>query len=111
MMATRQGPAAATGLEPAIDVPAQLSAIEQNGGDGILRLAGHATLRVSSLGKVYFPEQGLTKGDLMRYYARVAPLLLPRIADRPLSLVRYPDGIAGKAFYQQKAPERVPPGV
>jgi bifunctional non-homologous end joining protein LigD len=58
---------------------------------------------VSSLDKVYFPRDGITKGDVMRYYAHMAPVLLPLIADRPLGLKRYPEGIGGHSFFQQNA--------
>jgi bifunctional non-homologous end joining protein LigD len=66
---------------------------------------------VSSLGKVFFPRDRITKGDIMRYYARVEDVILPVMRDRPLVLKRYPEGIDGASFYQQKAPDRVPPGV
>jgi bifunctional non-homologous end joining protein LigD len=69
------------------------------------------TLEVSKLDKVFFPGDGYTKGDVMRYYARVAPFILPTLRDRPLVLRRFPNGITGQAFYQQKAPAHVPPGV
>ncbi len=68
-------------------------------------------LHVSSLDKPYFPLDGITKGDVMRYYATVAPALLPVIKDRPLVLKRYPDGIEGPSFFQQNAGEHVPKGV
>jgi bifunctional non-homologous end joining protein LigD len=54
--------------------------------------------------KVFWPAEGYTKGDLARYYAAVAPWLLVYLRDRPLVLDRYPDGIAGKSFFQQAAP-------
>jgi bifunctional non-homologous end joining protein LigD len=57
---------------------------------------------------VFWPELGLTKGDLIDYYRAVAPYLLPYLADRPLVLTRYPDGIDGKSFYQKDAPVYVP---
>lgn len=88
----------------------QLRAIEAGSGDGALRLGGKS-LRVTSLDKVFFPEPGFTKGDLMRYYAQVSPVLLPLLRGRPLSLKRYPDGVAGEFFFQQKAPPNAPPGV
>jgi bifunctional non-homologous end joining protein LigD len=69
------------------------------------------SLHVSSLDKVYFPDDGYTKGDLMRYYARVAPQILPVMADRPLVLKRTPEGIKGEVFFQQKPPEHVPPVI
>jgi bifunctional non-homologous end joining protein LigD len=68
-------------------------------------------LDVTNLAKVFWPERALTKGDLLRYYARVSPLLLPNVADRPLVMKRLPNGVAGKSFYQQRAPDDVPPGV
>jgi bifunctional non-homologous end joining protein LigD len=89
----------------------QLRAIEASTGDGTLRLPDGISLDVTSLGKPYFPTAGLTKGDLLRYYAWAAPLLLPRLADRPLVLRRHPRGAAGPSFFQQNAPASVPEGV
>ncbi|MBA2669215.1 MAG: hypothetical protein H0U67_02455, partial [Gemmatimonadetes bacterium] len=66
---------------------------------------------VSNLEKVFFPETGETKGDLLAYYARMAPCILPWMRDRPLVLKRFPNGVRGKAFYQQSAPGEVPEGV
>ena len=63
------------------NVLAQLGAM--GGAGGTLRLPNAATLGVTSLDKVFFPKTGHTKGDIMRWYARVAPMLLPLIADRP----------------------------
>jgi bifunctional non-homologous end joining protein LigD len=60
---------------------------------------------------VFWPDQGYTKGDLLRYYTAVSPALLPNLADRPLVMKRLPNGIRGKAFYQQRAPEDAPAGV
>ncbi|HJU66942.1 MAG TPA: non-homologous end-joining DNA ligase [Gemmatimonadaceae bacterium] len=92
-------------------VVAQLDAIEDDGGDGTLDLGDGTTLSVSSLGKVFFPRDRITKGDLMRYYAEVEEAILPVMRDRPLVLKRYPDGIDGQSFYQQKAPDKVPASV
>ncbi len=86
----------------------QLRAIERDDGDGDVELARGKHLRVSSLDKVYFPKTGYTKGDVMRYYATVAPALLPIIRDRPLVLKRYPEGIGGFSFFQQNAGEHLP---
>jgi bifunctional non-homologous end joining protein LigD len=69
---------------------------------------GGRELHLTNLDKVFWPEQGYTKGDLIEYYRAVAPWLLPYLRDRPLVLTRYPDGIAGKSFYQKDAPEWVP---
>ena len=55
----------------------------------------------TNLGKIFWPEEGITKGDLIEYYRAVAPWMLPYLKDRPLMLDRYPDGIAGKSFFQK----------
>jgi bifunctional non-homologous end joining protein LigD len=60
-----------------------------------------AGVRVSSAGKVLFPASGLTKGDLARYYGEVGEWMLPHAADRPLTLVRCPEGVGGDCFYQK----------
>jgi bifunctional non-homologous end joining protein LigD len=88
----------------------QLAHIERTGGDGELRFGDRRTLRVTSLDKLFFPRDGVTKGGLMRYYAHVAPVLLPILADRPLGLKRYPEGIEGHSFFQQNA-TKYPKGV
>lgn len=89
-------------------VEAQLEAIERDGGDGDVVLGRGVQLHVSSLGKVYFPDAGVTKGALMRYYVHVAPVLLPQLEGRPLVLKRYPEGVAGEMFFQQDAGPHVP---
>ena len=61
-------------------------------------------LRVTNLDKVFWPEDGYTKADVMNYYAQVWPILAPHLRDRPLSLVRYPEGIDGQYFYQKDCP-------
>ncbi len=67
--------------------------------------------QTSNLDKVFWPDEGHTKGDLISYYRAVAPTLLPYLEDRPLTLVRYPDGIEGKSFFQKNAPDFVPDGI
>jgi bifunctional non-homologous end joining protein LigD len=89
----------------------QLTAIEEKGGDGSLDFGGGKTLKVSNLDKVFFPREKFTKGDVMRYYTRIADFILPTIQDRPLVLKRFPNGIEGESFYQQKASETTPPEV
>jgi bifunctional non-homologous end joining protein LigD len=89
----------------------QLSAIEEAGGDGILDFGGGKTLKVSNLDKIFFPKEKYTKGEVMRYYARIADFILPTIQDRPLVLKRFPNGIEGQSFYQHKASETTPSGV
>jgi len=66
---------------------------------------------ITNPSKVFWPAEGYTKGDLIAYYEAIAPLLLPYLRDRPLVLTRYPDGIAGKSFYQRDAPEFAPAWV
>ena len=61
-------------------------------------------LALSNLDKVFWPEEGYTKGDLITYYGEIAPWLLRFLEDRPLVLTRYPDGIHGKSFFQKNAP-------
>ena len=63
---------------------------------------------VTNADKVFWPDEGYTKGELIDYYRAVAPYLLPYLANRPLVLTRYPDGIDGKSFYQKDAPVYVP---
>ena len=92
-------------------VAGQLAEIEKRRGDGTLDLGGGKTLKVSNLDKVFFPKDGYTKGDVMRFYARIADFILPTMRDRPLVLKRFPNGIDGESFYQQKASETTPPEV
>jgi len=85
--------------------------IDDQGGNGTLQLPSGERLEVSNLGKIFWPKLKLTKGDLFRHYARVAPYLLPALADRPLVMKRYPNGVSGKPFYQHRAPDTIPAGV
>jgi len=63
---------------------------------------------LTNQGKVFWPEEGYTKGELLTYYEAIAPVLLPHLRGRPVMLVRYPDGIAGKNFYQWNVPTGTP---
>ncbi|HEV2246186.1 MAG TPA: DNA ligase D [Terriglobia bacterium] len=65
-------------------------------------------LRLTHLNKIYYPKTGHAKRDLIAYYYRVAPLILPFLRDRPMVLRRYPDGVGGKAFFQKEAGESYP---
>ncbi len=65
-------------------------------------------VRFTNLDKVFWPEEGYTKGDLIDYYGTVSPWLLPYLEDRALVMTRYPDGIDGKSFYQKDAPGWAP---
>ncbi|HEY8520773.1 MAG TPA: DNA ligase D [Gammaproteobacteria bacterium] len=69
------------------------------------------TVDFTNLDKVFWPADGLTKGDLVAYYERVARWLLPYLRDRPVVLTRYPDGIEGKSFFQKDAPAYAPDWV
>jgi bifunctional non-homologous end joining protein LigD len=62
----------------------------------------------TNLDKVYWPEDGYTKGDLIAYYRAIAPAMLPYLRDRPVVLTRFPDGIHGKSFFQKDAPSFTP---
>lgn len=103
----------------ALKVLDQLDAIEDAGGSGVLTLPGGHRLEVTNLQKVFWPARPgserarlpLTKGDLFRHYARVAPYILPVLADRPLVMKRYPNGVAAAPFYQHRAPDKIPTGV
>jgi bifunctional non-homologous end joining protein LigD len=69
---------------------------------------GKRVLKLSNLDKVFWPEEGITKGDLLAYYQAVASVLVPHLKDRPFTLRRYPDGIDGNAFFQKDAPKGMP---
>lgn len=68
---------------------------------------GH-DVELSHLDKMYFPASGLTKGDLVAYYRRVAPVMLPHLRDRAVTMQRFPDGIGGEGFYQREIPAHAP---
>ena len=69
---------------------------------------GSRTIKFTNLTKIYWPNDGYTKGDLIEYYRAVAPFLLPYLKNRPVVMTRFPDGINGKSFYQKDAPEFAP---
>ncbi|GAA5177674.1 non-homologous end-joining DNA ligase [Rugosimonospora acidiphila] len=69
------------------------------------------TLELSNLDKVLYPAAGFTKGEVIDYYTRVAPVLLPHLADRPLTRIRYPNGVGGNGFFEKNAPAGVPDWV
>lgn len=95
----------------ATNVVSELERLEHDRGSGAIEVAPGRSIEVSHLEKVFFPDIGATKGDVMRYYARVANFILPTIADRPLVLKRTPDGVNGELFFQQNAHDDVPAGV
>jgi bifunctional non-homologous end joining protein LigD len=69
---------------------------------------GTRELKLSNLDKVFFPVEGITKGDLLEYYRAVAPVLVPHLKDRPFTMVRWPDGIEAGRFFQKDAPSHMP---
>ena len=75
-------------------------------GDRITK--GSRELKLSNLDKVFFPVEGITKGDLLEYYRAVAPALIPHLRDRPFTMVRWPDGIEAGRFFQKDAPSHMP---
>src|SRR5207244_12409046 len=87
----------------------QLRALEDARKDGELTLPNGDKLKVTNLAKLFWPALKLTKGDLLRYYVEVSPYILPCVEDRPLVMKRFPNGVGGKAFYQQRSREERPP--
>ena len=82
--------------------------------EGLARAGGRRTrsrVKLTNLGKVYWPGTGFTKGDLVGWYEGVADLLVPYLAERPVHMNRFPDGIEGKSFYQRRAKEDAPPWI
>ena len=73
------------------------------------RVVGKAKL--TNQAKVFWPQDGITKGDLCNYYEAISPVLLPYLKDRPVTLVRFPDGIEGKSFFQWRIPKHAPAWV
>lgn len=73
----------------------------------IVRIGRHS-IEVSHPDKLLFPKDGITKLDLVRYYERVAPTMLPYLKGRPITMQRYPNGIHGQGFFEQKAPSYFP---
>src|SRR5881275_2770711 len=72
--------------------------------DHALVRAGRQTVALTNLRKPFWPELGISKGDLLRYYAEIAPFLIPHLVDRAMVLKRYPNGAVGKFFFQKRAP-------
>jgi bifunctional non-homologous end joining protein LigD len=65
-------------------------------------------VKLSNLDKIFWPDEGITKGDLLDYYRAVAPVVVPHLKGRPFTMRRYPDGAFGKAFFQKDAPKGMP---
>jgi bifunctional non-homologous end joining protein LigD len=76
--------------------------------DKVAVLVDGRTLTLTNLAKVLYPDDGFTKAEVLDYYQRVAQVLLPHIADRPVTLKRYPEGVDGEAFFQKHVTEHRP---
>jgi bifunctional non-homologous end joining protein LigD len=85
----------------------ELAALDNLGQQGVWSVGGRE-VNLTNLDKVLFPEPGYTKRDLVRYYVRIAPVLLPYLAGRALNLWRWPDGVTGKHFWQKEVPGHAP---
>ena len=103
--ARRRAPArsAAHARAAGVDIPRDV--------DGLELAVGSRTVRLTNLRKPFWPELGVTKSDLLRYYAEVAPVLLPHLQDRAMVMKRYPNGAAGEFFFMKRAPSPRPDWV
>jgi len=88
----------------AVDFPREVRVVD---GDGWSPVGFDRPVRLSNIDKPFFPD-GYTKGDLVAYYASIAPLLLPHLRDRAIVLARFPDGAEGNWFYEKQAPSHRP---
>ena len=95
-MARRRAPSAV----PAVTIPSDERDVELDVGGRVVRL--------TNLEKPFWKEDGITKGDLLRYYATVAPALVPELRDRAMVMKRYPNGAGGKCFFMKRAPSPRP---
>jgi bifunctional non-homologous end joining protein LigD len=95
-----------SGVPFSIGFPTPLP-VERRGDAWRTEVGGHE-LRLSNLDKVFWPDEGYTKGDVIAYYHNVSRLILPYLRDRPLTMKRMPDGIAGPFFYEKSAPSHTP---
>src|ERR1044071_1013775 len=73
----------------------------------VLEIEGRQ-VKFTRLNKVLYPESRTTKADVIDYYVRIAPFILPHLEDRPVTLKRYPDGVTGEAFWEKDAPSFTP---
>jgi bifunctional non-homologous end joining protein LigD len=88
---------------PQADAPPSVTIPTTRGGAVVVDVAGRE-VRLTNLEKVFWPDVGVTKGDLIQYYAEVAPVLLPHLRDRAMVMKRYPNGIDGGHFFMKRAP-------
>ncbi len=96
--------------EPAEETLGPLSIRRAGDGSAQTTIDGRE-LKLSNLEKVLYPKAGFTKGDVIAYYAEIAPVLLGHLAERPLTVTRWPDGVQAKSFFQKQAPAHRPEWV
>jgi bifunctional non-homologous end joining protein LigD len=106
----------ASGAAASVDVRGATNADAQESKNADVQGPKHVdvqgrVLRLTNLDKVLYPQTGFTKGDLIGYYAAVAPMLLEHLRDHPLTLKRYPDGVEGGHFYEKQCPAHRPEWV
>jgi bifunctional non-homologous end joining protein LigD len=112
----RRAPAAQAGARPDGQIEAILGQLDSQK-TGFVLTVGTDRIRLTHLDRVYWPpdaalrQPALTKRDLLRYFAQVSPFILPHLADRPLTLIRMPDGITGQRFFQKHWEQERPPFV
>ena len=107
---SEEGPAALAGETPAAADTSPGPMRELRGGAAEVTIDGR-DLRLSNLDKVMYPKAGFAKGQLVDYYARISPALLPHLHGRPLTMKRYPDGVEGQFFYEKQCPSHRPDWV
>ena len=78
--------------------------------DSLVEIEGRR-LKLTNLDKVLYPETGFTKGEVIDYYARMAPVMLPHLKDRPATRIRWPEGVDGGKFFEKNAPSHTPDWV
>src|SRR3954462_6385344 len=110
------GAAAASGLAGAAAGQGRLRRRERDGAvspssEKVAVQVDGRQLTLSNLEKVLYPEVGFTKGAVIDYYTRIAPVLLPHLQDRPLTFKRYPEGVEGSFFFAKNAPSHTPEWV
>ena len=103
----RDAPAAASKLVTAPKTKSRQTLLNPNEETQVKKICGH-DLKFPNLSKVYWPEEGYTKRDMLNYYYQVAEYILPYLKDRPLSLNRFPNGIKGPSFYQKDVKGKAP---
>ena len=95
-VASRTGPSPKLATGARLEIPSDL--------DDVTIAIGEREVKLTNLGKVFWPELGLTKRDLLQYYADVSGALLPHLHDRAMVMKRYPNGAAGDFFFLKRAP-------